>query len=98
MPDQTILYSVTAVVIAGLVAWVGVALKTAKEPWARPVPQPKSSVEVEEKAEAEAEQEKSAEPAEEKKAEISSPDATVEATPVVVPEKKADEEKKDEKS
>lgn len=35
MPEATLLYSVTAVVIAGLVIWVAVVLKTAKEPWIR---------------------------------------------------------------
>jgi cytoskeletal protein RodZ len=36
MPEANVLYSVTAVVVLGLVAWVAVVLKTAKEPWARP--------------------------------------------------------------
>jgi hypothetical protein len=36
MPEPQILYVVTAIVIAGLVGWVAVVLKTAKEPWARP--------------------------------------------------------------
>ena len=36
MPEATVLYSVTAAVIVGLVAWVAFVLKTAKEPWARP--------------------------------------------------------------
>ena len=35
MPEATVLYSVTAVVVAGLVVWVAVVRKTAKEPWAR---------------------------------------------------------------
>jgi hypothetical protein len=35
MPEATVLYSVTAAVVAGLVVWVAVVLKTAKEPWAR---------------------------------------------------------------
>ena len=38
MPEATVLYSVTAVVVAGLVVWVAVVLKTAKEPWIRAVP------------------------------------------------------------
>lgn len=38
MPEATVLYSVTAVVIAGLVLWVAFVLKTAKEPWARQAP------------------------------------------------------------
>lgn len=41
MPEATVLYSVTAVVIAALVLWVAAVLKTAKEPWARePPPKP----------------------------------------------------------
>jgi hypothetical protein len=36
MPEATVLFSVTAAVVVGLVAWVAVVLKTAKEPWARP--------------------------------------------------------------
>jgi len=38
MPEANVLYSVTAVVVFGLVAWVSVVLKTAKEPWARELP------------------------------------------------------------
>ncbi len=38
MPEATVLYSVTAVVIAALFLWVAVVLKTAKEPWGRPAP------------------------------------------------------------
>jgi hypothetical protein len=38
MPEPNVLYTVTAVVVVGLVAWVAVTLKTAKEPWARPLP------------------------------------------------------------
>jgi hypothetical protein len=38
MPEATVLFSVTAAVVVGLVAWVAVVLKTAKEPWARPAP------------------------------------------------------------
>lgn len=34
MPEATVLYFVTAVVVACLVVWVAVVLKTAKEPWA----------------------------------------------------------------
>jgi colicin import membrane protein len=39
MPEANVLYSVTAAVVLGLVTWVAVVLKTAKEPWAREVPQ-----------------------------------------------------------
>ena len=43
MPEANVLYSVTAVVVVGLVAWVAVVLKTAKEPWSRPgVAQPRT--------------------------------------------------------
>jgi hypothetical protein len=38
MPEATTLYSVTGVVLVGLVAWVAMVLKQAKEPWARPAP------------------------------------------------------------
>jgi hypothetical protein len=41
MPEATVLYLVTAVVVVGLIIWVAAVLKTAKEPWARAVvPQP----------------------------------------------------------
>lgn len=36
MPEATVLYSVTSVVVTGLVLWVLFVLKTAKEPWSRP--------------------------------------------------------------
>jgi hypothetical protein len=36
MPEATVLYFVTAVVVIGLVIWVAAVLKTAKESWARP--------------------------------------------------------------
>ncbi len=36
MPETNVLYSVTAAVILGLIAWVATVLKQAKEPWARP--------------------------------------------------------------
>ena len=35
MPEASVLYGVTGVVVLGLVAWVAIVLKTAKEPWAR---------------------------------------------------------------
>lgn len=37
MPEATVLYSVTAVVVLGLVVWLAVVLKTAKQPWTRTV-------------------------------------------------------------
>lgn len=40
MPEPNVLYSVTAAVVFGLVAWVAVVLKNAKEPWTRDVPPP----------------------------------------------------------
>ena len=43
MPEANVLYSVTAAVVVGLVVWVAVVLKTAKEPWARPgIAQPRT--------------------------------------------------------
>lgn len=38
MPEATVLYSVTAVAVLGLIVWVAVVLGTAKEPWGRPPP------------------------------------------------------------
>ena len=38
MPEATTLYSVTGVVVVGLVAWVAMVLAKAKEPWSRPAP------------------------------------------------------------
>jgi hypothetical protein len=38
MPEASVLYSVTGVVVAGLLVWVGLVLKSAKEPWNRPAP------------------------------------------------------------
>ncbi len=35
MPEANVLYSVTAAVVVGLIAWVAFVLKGAKEPWAR---------------------------------------------------------------
>ena len=35
MPEANILYTVTGVVVAGLVVWLFACLKVAKEPWAR---------------------------------------------------------------
>ena len=42
MPEATVLYTVTAVVVLGLIVWVAAVLKTAREPWARP-PAPRLS-------------------------------------------------------
>lgn len=46
MPEATVLYSVTAAVVVGLVIWVAVVLKTAKEPWARPGASPRRTDDV----------------------------------------------------
>ena len=35
MPEPSILFTVTGVVIAGLVAWVGFVLSRAHQPWSR---------------------------------------------------------------
>jgi len=45
MPEATVLYTVTAVVVLGLVVWVAVVLKTAREPWARPHLERQSGIE-----------------------------------------------------
>ena len=85
MPEATTLYSVTGVVLVGLVAWVAMVLKQAKEPWARPA--------AEEPA-----QELDA--PEEKKDDAAKldPDDTSRATPVALSEgrQKVADEKKDE--
>ena len=81
MPETNVLYSVTAAVVVGLVAWVAVVLAKAKEPWARPgVSQPKPARVPDVAVEGEA-----AEP--EPKAEI----AGTKAEPEPEPEPKADE-------
>jgi hypothetical protein len=36
MPEATVLYAVTGVVVVGLVVWVVAVLRVAKEPWAQP--------------------------------------------------------------
>ena len=36
MPEATLLYSITAGVTVGLVAWLAFTLRSAKEPWIRP--------------------------------------------------------------
>lgn len=38
MPEATVLFSVTGVVIVGLIAWVAFVLTTNKQPWARTLP------------------------------------------------------------
>jgi len=38
MPEANVLYSVVGVVLAGLLVWASVVLKTSKEPWSRPAP------------------------------------------------------------
>jgi hypothetical protein len=38
MPEATVLYVVTAMVVTGLLAWTAVVLAKAKEPWGRPQP------------------------------------------------------------
>jgi hypothetical protein len=83
MPEANVLYSVTAAVVVGLVAWVAVVLKSAKEPWARVVPKAARTDDVPIEG---AEKSENAE-------------ATVEATAVVVEkkeEKKAEEAKAEE--
>ena len=50
MPEATLLYSVTAVVVLGLVVWVAAVLKTAKEPWARTITPRSAEVHAESEA------------------------------------------------
>jgi hypothetical protein len=78
MPEPTVLYVVTAVVVAGLVAWVAYVLKTAKEPWAAQASTPLREDSPSEKKAAEAKAEAKAEPeakAEAKAEEKAAPEA-----------------------
>jgi hypothetical protein len=81
MPEATLLYSVAAVVITGLTVWVGWALVTFKEPWARgpladaPVPAPVA--------------EAPEEPLDAPVRPHSDPDSTSRATPMALSEGKA---------
>jgi hypothetical protein len=88
MPDATVLYVVTAVVVAGLAAWVAVVLKTAKEPWARPEPAGATAEKVE--SEGESKDDQPSPP--------SAADATAEATAVVIGKKEDDEKGPDPKA
>ena len=88
MPEAQLLYSVTGVVIVGLVAWVGWALTTAKEPWA--VPRPAGVDDDAPPPSAEAKAPKVAEDADDDEDE----EDEVADTP---PSKKSDEKKSDEK-
>jgi hypothetical protein len=97
MPEANVLYTVTAVIVAGLVVWVLASLKMAKQPWARPEAAAAiAAAKAAERREADVPVEKPAEekPVEEKPA-VSEPDVTAEATAVKV-DGKADE-KVDEK-
>jgi hypothetical protein len=92
MPEATTLYSVTGVVLVGLVAWVAMVLKQAKEPWARPAPEEPAQ-------ELESPEEKKDEAAEAKSegAKLDADD-TARATPVALSEgrQRAADEKKEE--
>jgi hypothetical protein len=92
MPEANVLYTVTAVIVAGLVVWVLASLKMAKEPWARPEAAAAiAAAKAAERREADVPVEKPA---------VSEPDVTAEATAVKVDEKPAtaatDEEAKKE--
>jgi len=87
MPEANVLYSVTGVVIVGLVAWVAMVLKSAKEPWVRPAPAELPSEEVA-PAEAKSETETKSE-AETKDPNKLDADDTARATPVALSEGRA---------
>lgn len=82
MPEANVLYTVTAVVVAGLVVWVLASLKMAKQPWARPEAAAAIAASKAERRDADVPVEK---PAEETPAK-SEPDVTAEATTVKVDE------------
>ena len=90
MPEANVLYTVTAVVIAGLVLWVLASLKMAKQPWPRPEAVAAIAASKSTKRDADVPVEK---PADESKAEEKA-DAEVEAeAEAEAEEKKEDEEK-----
>jgi hypothetical protein len=88
MPEATTLYSVTGVVLVGLIAWVAMVLKQAKEPWARPAAEEPAQ-------ELDSPEEKKDEPAEKSSDDAKlDADDTARATPVALSEgrqKAADE-------
>jgi hypothetical protein len=86
MPETNVLYSVTAAVVVGLVAWVAVVLKSAKEPWARPAAPARRTDDVAIEKDGDAEAEAKADAKAEAKAE---PDAKADA------DAKADDAKAD---
>lgn len=93
MPEATTLYSVTGVVIVGLVAWVAMVLKQAKEPWARPAP-PEEPADDLEAPESKKEETKDDAPAVTSNGAKLDADDTARATPVALSEgrqKAADE-------
>ena len=107
MPEATVLYSVTGVVVVGLIAWVSMVLAKAKEPWARPAPpeEPAAAEVAPEARTDEAPPDSEAQP--EAKSSGLNADDTARATPVALSEgrqkaasetteadEKADEEKK----
>jgi hypothetical protein len=94
MPEATVLYVITAAVVAGLVVWVAVVLKTAKEPWSRAAPASGIAGAVEAK-EAELPPSSSL-PRVTAGSATGGADATTDATPVVVEQKKSDDAKKPE--
>lgn len=88
MPETNVLYSVTAAVVVGLVAWVAVVLKSAKEPWARAVPPATREREADVPLEGEAKEEEVAQAVEAEK----KPDAEVKPETEAGPEAEAEAE------
>jgi len=103
MPEATTLYSVTGVVIVGLVVWVSMVLKQAKEPWSRPAPPvveaPAEELDKPEVAKVDDKEEKSEEKAEDSATPKLDADDTARATPVALSEgrQKAADEAADDK-
>lgn len=90
MPEATVLYSVTGVVVVGLIAWVSMVLAKAKEPWSRPAPPEEPAAEQdapeETKEEAAADSEAAPEPKVDGDAPKLDVNDTARATPVALSE------------
>ncbi len=106
MPDPKTLYTVVAVVVVGLVAWVGFVLATVKQQWAREgstelaegTLAPAEEIAVVEKAEEAADEKVESKAKLEAKPEAEKADETLEAKTEEKPEAKTEEAKGESKS
>jgi hypothetical protein len=98
MPEANVLYTVTSVVVAGLLVWVVASLKMAKQPWPRPeaaaaIAASKASGREPDTAVEKTEESPAGETPGDEKPETGGPDVTAEATAVKVEDKPEAEEK-----